>query len=160
MSSSLLRRLVTPGEVGSPFHETPLSLRVCLPACLPALPSHFCMPLNFGLAILPCHFLSSAPQLFPKMAEALSEMQNATDWTEAQATGRVEPAAVGACLQLRLPLLLGLRSAGGMHAADARVLPADQDCHMHRGALRPAQLSRPAADGPLMPRLLRLLTGR
>jgi hypothetical protein len=93
------------------------------------------------------------------MAEALSEMQNATDWTEAQATGRVEPAAVGACPQLRLLPVLLLRSAGGCVLGMRELCPRASISWCAEQPRLPLLLLLP----PLWPRMLRLvclLTGR
>ncbi|EFN52031.1 hypothetical protein CHLNCDRAFT_139631 [Chlorella variabilis] len=73
ISSSLLRRLVTPGE------------------------------------------------LFPDMAAALAEMQSATDWAEAEASGRVEPArGVDGAYDAALDAIDAAQAALQAHLAEAR----------------------------------------
>lgn len=82
-----------PGPPASPY-SGPLGSRA---APFPCNSGRHTAPLALPPAL---GSLTSAPwlaprlQLFPDMAEALQEMQSATNWEEAKASGRIDPAPV------------------------------------------------------------------
>lgn len=88
-------------------------------------------------------------QLFPDMAAALQEMQSATNWEEAKASGRIDPAPVSSGTGL------APGSCATVHAAHAPPCPAQGVCAMRHGrpaggACQAAAMEpRPAVQPPL-----------